>query len=126
MTGVALALGASLAWGVSDYLAGVSARRTGALAVSLVSQVISVVLAAAWVAASGDPAPDGETIALSVAAGMAIIVGLGGFYKAMALAPMSIVAPLMATGVVVPVLAGIAAGERPAAVQAAGIVLATA
>jgi drug/metabolite transporter (DMT)-like permease len=126
MAAVVLALGASLAWGVSDFLAGRSARRSGALAVLLVSQLVAVVLAAAWTALSRDAAPDAHAAILGVLAGLSVLVALGAFYQALTLAPMSIVASLGATGVVVPVVVGIAAGERPAAAQVAGIALATA
>lgn len=126
MTGVALALGASLAWGVSDFVAGLSVRRAGAPAVTLLTQLCAVVLGVAWTAASGDPAPDARTAALALGAGVGVLVGLGSFYRALALAPMSIVAPIAATGVAVPVLAGVAGGDRPAAVQVAGIGLASA
>ena len=126
MTGIALALGAAFAWGVSDFLAGLSVRRAGAPAVTLLTQLLAVVLGTAWVAASGAAPPDGRAFALSLAAGLGVLVGLGAFYRALALAPMSIVAPLAATGVAVPVLAGVVGGERPAAVQVAGISLASA
>src|SRR4051812_27941883 len=114
MTGVALALGASLAWGVSDFVAGVGARPARAPAVTLLTQLCAVVLGVAWTAASGDPAPDARTAALALGAGVGVLVGLGSFYRALALAPMSIVAPIAATGVAVPVLAGVAGGGRPA------------
>jgi len=126
MTGVALALGAALAWGVSDFVAGLSVRRAGAAAITLLTQLCAVVLGSAWTVASGDPAPDARAIALALGAGVGVLVGLGSFYRALALAPMSIVAPLAATGVAVPVLAGVVGGERPAAVQVAGIGLASA
>ena len=68
MTGVALALGAALAWGVSDFLAGLSVRRAGAPAVTLLTQLLAVVLGTAWVAASGAAPPDGRAFALSLGA----------------------------------------------------------
>ena len=46
MVPVALALGASLAWGASDFLAGLKTRRLAVLWVLLVSQATGLVLVA--------------------------------------------------------------------------------
>jgi drug/metabolite transporter (DMT)-like permease len=50
--------------------------------------------------------------------------GLLAFYRALAAGPMGLVAAVAGAGVLLPVLAGIARGERPGLVQDAGIVLA--
>ena len=46
-------------------------------------------------------------------AGAAGIVALGAFYRALAIGTMSVVAPISATAAAVPVLVGLAEGERP-------------
>ena len=125
MAAVALALGASLAWGVSDFLAGLTSRRAGTLAVTVLTQLVGVALAAAWTASSGDPRPDGEALALGLGAGLAVVLGLGAFYHGLAIGTMSVVAPITATGVVLPVVIGMAGGDDPSAAQASGIVAAT-
>jgi drug/metabolite transporter (DMT)-like permease len=61
-----------------------------------------------------------------------VFVGLFGavavlaFYRALAVGTMSIVAPIVATSAIVPVLAGVFDGERPGALQWVGIVAAMA
>ena len=45
MLGIVLALGSSVAWGTSDFLGGLRARRMSALTVLLVSQPVGLVLA---------------------------------------------------------------------------------
>jgi drug/metabolite transporter (DMT)-like permease len=60
----------------------------------------------------------------AVGAGLAGMAALSAFYRALAIGTMSIVAPISATGVCVPVIVGIADGERPKAVQLAGILAA--
>ena len=45
MLGIALGLGSSVAWGVSDFLGGLQSRRISALTVLLVSQPVGLVLA---------------------------------------------------------------------------------
>lgn len=48
------------------------------------------------------------------------------FFQAMVVGKMSVVTPIAATGVILPVAAGIAGGERPSAAQVIGIVAAVA
>jgi drug/metabolite transporter (DMT)-like permease len=49
---------------------------------------------------------------------------LAAFYRALALGTMGVVAPVAALGVVVPVVAGLVAGETPSGLQLAGIAVA--
>jgi drug/metabolite transporter (DMT)-like permease len=122
MLGIALGLGSSIAWGVSDFLGGLQSRRISALAVLLVSQPVGLVLAlAVALAAGGDPL-GGRDAAIAAGAGAAAVLGLAAFYRAMALGSVSVVAMIGALGVLVPVLAGLLQGERPAPIQAVGAV----
>jgi hypothetical protein len=57
MAAVALALGASIAWGCSDFLAGLKTRQFAVLWVLLVSQGTGLVLILAATIASGDGLP---------------------------------------------------------------------
>src|SRR5919201_4929990 len=122
MLGIALGLGSSIAWGVSDFLGGLQSRRISALAVLLVSQPVGLVLAlSVALAAGGDPL-GGRDAAIAAGAGAAAVLGLAAFYRAMALGSVSVVAMIGALGVLVPVLAGLLEGEGPAPIQAVGAV----
>src|ERR671923_225184 len=124
MLGIALGLGSSIAWGVSDFLGGLQSRRISALSVLLVSQPVGLALAlAVALAAGGDPL-GARDAAIAAGAGAAAVLGLSAFYRAMALGSVSVVATIGALGVLVPVAAGVAQGDRPAAIQAAGAVTA--
>jgi drug/metabolite transporter (DMT)-like permease len=68
----------------------------------------------------------GGGLAAAAAGGAAGALALGLFYLAMAIGPMSIVAPVASLGAVVPVIVGVARGENPAALQAAGMLVALA
>ena len=57
-------------------------------------------------------------------AGLSLTFGLAAFFQAMVVGTISIVAPISATGVVIPIVAGLAGGERPSAVQVIGILAA--
>ncbi len=122
--GVLLALGSSLAWGVSDFLAGLGSRRAGALAVTLLSQLVGALLAAVWVAASGEPLPGVGSLVLAAVAGLGIVLALAAYFHALAIGTMSIVAPICALGVAIPVVAGLLGGDQPTPLQLAGMPLA--
>jgi drug/metabolite transporter (DMT)-like permease len=121
---VTLAFASSLCWGLADFLGGLQSRRRPLLTVLLLAQVAAVALGVAFVAASGDAFPPLGPAALAFGAGLAGCLALAAFYRGLAIGTMSIVAPVSATGAAVPVLVGIASGERPRVLQLAGIALA--
>jgi drug/metabolite transporter (DMT)-like permease len=121
---LALALSSSVCWGVADFVGGLQARRLPLLRVMLVSQSVGLVGLVALLAVRGTGPPDLLRLVPAAVSGLAGIAALTAFYRALAIGTMSIVAPISATGVVVPVIAGVAGGERPAALQLAGIVAA--
>lgn len=126
MTAVALALAASLSWGISDFVAGLKSRGLPVIAVLVVSQPAGLVLVAVLVAARGGEPPDAEHALYAALAGVVGILGLGAFYRGLAAGAMSIVAPVSATAAVVPLGVGLAQGERPSLLQGAGVGLALA
>lgn len=73
--------------------------------------------------AVGEHLPSGRTVLLAALAGAAAAFALGAFYRALAVGTMSVVAPISASGVTLPVAVGIATGDRPSALQAVGLAL---
>jgi drug/metabolite transporter (DMT)-like permease len=124
MVALGLALGASIAWGGSDFLAGLVTRRLPVLTVLVLSQAAGLVLLLALLALAGQPPPPGDAVLIAAGAGLAEIAGFAALYRALAIGPMSVVAPLASLAAVVPVAAGIAGGERPGAAVAVGLALA--
>jgi drug/metabolite transporter (DMT)-like permease len=122
--GIALALGSSVAWGVSDFLGGLQTRRASALSVLLVTQPLGLVLALVVALTLGGDGLSGFEVATAVAAGATAVLALGAFYRAMALGSVSVVATIGALGVVVPIAAGVAGGDTPSVLQAAGATVA--
>jgi drug/metabolite transporter (DMT)-like permease len=108
---------------VSDFLGGLMTRRMAVLAVICVSQTAGLALIATTVALVGESAPDAAFIPYAALAGLAGVCGLSAFYRALAVGKMSVVAPISSMAVLVPVVVGIATGDRPSAVQAVGAVL---
>jgi drug/metabolite transporter (DMT)-like permease len=122
-----VALGAlvALSYGSGDFLGGVAAKRVPTITVLLVSQAFGLGVAVLLVVALRDGPPDSHVFALSAAAGVVGVVALGLLFRGLAIGRMSIVAPLSAIGGgVLPVVWGLARGERPSALALAGVGLA--
>lgn len=124
MLAFALSLASSLSWGISDFLGGLQSRKIHVLAVVLLSQAAGLLFAFALLPALAEGGMSNADLALSAAGGAAGAVGLIGFYWAMAIGTISVVTPIAALGVLVPVAVGLARGEQPASVQMLGIVVA--
>jgi drug/metabolite transporter (DMT)-like permease len=121
---VALGLASSLCWGISDFLGGLKSRTLDLLTVLLGVQLTGMVGAGVILALRGQGPPGGEALFLAARSSISGVTGLAAFYRGLAVGAMSVVAPIAATGAVVPVVAGLIEGERPSSVQAAGVALA--
>lgn len=119
-----LALLSAVTWGVSDFAGGLASRRAGVLPVVLLTTPLGAVGLALLTPLAGG-SPDPRALGIGAVAGVIGSLGLVLLYAGLAVGPMGIVAPLTAVcSGVVPVLAGVAAGERPTGPAYAGIVLA--
>jgi uncharacterized membrane protein len=122
-----LALSSAIFIGGSDFLGGVIARRSSAVRVAALAQLISFVLSVPAALAVGATRVTGADVAWSAASGVAVAVGLGLFYAAMQRGLISLVAPtaaVMSAGV--PVAYALVRGERPGLAALVGIGLALA
>jgi drug/metabolite transporter (DMT)-like permease len=126
MLGIALALAASVCWGSGDFLGGFSTRRASLWAVIIGSQAVGLAGAALVTLGTGHGWPGLQAVWPVMLGGLASVVAISCFYKALAIGTMSIVAPISATNALIPFVVGLAAGERPAVAQLAGVVLAAA
>jgi drug/metabolite transporter (DMT)-like permease len=122
--GLGLALSASLGWGIADFLGGLQARRIALLRVMVISQGLALCVILAIVAVRGSGPPAFSRVWPAAAGGLGGIAGLTAFYRALSIGKMSIVAPIAAIGVAIPVIVGIADGDHPATIQVLGIVAA--
>jgi drug/metabolite transporter (DMT)-like permease len=121
---VVLALASALVYGAAEFCGGLATRRAAAFAVVGLSQATGLVaLLLVLTVLGGEPTP--ADLAWGGAAGLAGSAGLVLFYRALAGGVMSVVAPVTAlTAAALPVLVGLALGERLAPWAAAGIALA--
>jgi drug/metabolite transporter (DMT)-like permease len=121
---VLLALAASLCWGTADFTAGLKARTVPLPVVLLISQGVGLPLGVLLVLLSGRSFPGAGPALASLGAGFGVIGGLACFYRALASGTMSVVAPIAATGVAIPVVVGVLGGDHLALVQVLGMVAA--
>jgi drug/metabolite transporter (DMT)-like permease len=119
---ILLAIVAAASWGLADFLAGLASRRASVPVVLLLVEGGGLVVILLVAVLSGSPFFDhARDVWSALGAGLAGSAGLGFFYRALAIGTMSVVAPISSAGVVVPVIVGIATGNRPSAITAVGL-----
>ena len=123
MTAAVLALAASVGYGASDFLAGLLVRRMASVLVAMWSQVLGTAAFVAAALASGQEATLGGML-LGLAAGAVGAAALLLFYRALELGPTSVVAPVGATGTLIPVAAQALGGNPPSLLALGGVPLA--
>jgi drug/metabolite transporter (DMT)-like permease len=122
---VILALSSSLSWGVSDFFGGLQTRRRPLMTVMVFSLGAGFVALLLALLIRGQAPPGGSGwIAWAALGSLCGISGLAAFYRGLAIGAMGVVAPISSAAAVVPLIVGLALGERPHPVQAVGIALA--
>ncbi len=122
MAAAALGIGAALCWGFADFLGGIRTKALTLALVLLVSQVTGLIAIAIVVAVGQLDAPTFSEAAPAIGAGIAQLVGIAALYRALAIGTMSVISPISASGAAaLPVIVGVATGERPEALQYAGM-----
>lgn len=121
---ILLSLVSALAYGVSDFLGGIFAKRSTAWQVATLGQASSTVcVTIAGLFFVGDPVP--VDFAWGALGGLGSGLGAAFLYRGLASAKMSVVAPISAVGcALLPVAVGLGLGERPGLLASLGIVLA--
>jgi drug/metabolite transporter (DMT)-like permease len=124
---VLFGLASAIAWGAGDFGGGWASRRGSVFGISLIVQVVGLILYTGFAIVAREPIPGPSALLVSVAAGVAVTIGIIGLYQGLAVGRMGVVAPV--TGLiaaVMPVVAGIVRDGPPASPVLAGIVLALA
>jgi drug/metabolite transporter (DMT)-like permease len=118
---VALAALSGLIWGVGDFSGGKATQRAAVLPVVWVSKLVSLPLLAIYLVATYVPVtPIG--LAWGGLAGIAGVVGLVLFYRALSAGAMTVVASVTGvTSAAIPVVVGLVAGERPSPSRLLGV-----
>jgi drug/metabolite transporter (DMT)-like permease len=121
----ALALAAAVSWGIGDFIGGLKSRGLAPIAVLVVAQPVGGALLGIWVVTRGQ-GPPGPGVLWACLAACFGTIGLIAFYRGMAAGALSIVAPIAGAGAAIPVLWGLAHGDRPSAYQQLGFLAALA
>ncbi|MEP7287710.1 MAG: DMT family transporter [Chloroflexota bacterium] len=122
---VVFGLAAAAAWGGGDFSGGLASRRTSVTGVVIVSYTVGFLLLIFLALLRSEPLPSGADLFWGIAAGLAGVVGLTAFYRALAIGQMGILAPV--TGVLsaaLPVAAGIVTQGLPGTIRLIGFGLA--
>jgi drug/metabolite transporter (DMT)-like permease len=120
LTPLFLALGASLAWGVSDFVGPLVARTVGTLRVLFWAQIGGLLAIGLAVAVRGQ-GPAGWGVLFAILASIGGMLGLFAYYRGIQRGAISVVAPIAGVSAIVPVVFGIATGDSPSALQLAGV-----
>jgi drug/metabolite transporter (DMT)-like permease len=121
--GIGLALVSSVLWGSADFLAGLANRRAPLVTVLAGTQLAGLALVGLVLVAHGEGPPHDVRLGYAALGAFGAVVGLGALYRGLALGPMGVVAPVSALSGTVPVLVGLALGERPSGLQLFGMLL---
>lgn len=118
-----LALGSSLCWGISAFVAGRRGRSVPTPVLLAASQALGLPVLAVLLVVAGAPAtPRGLTA--GAIAGIGTIAGLGGLYRGLAVARVAVVAPLAAVvSVAVPTVVDALRGTPLSGTTWSGLVL---
>src|SRR5439155_6134166 len=120
MRSIALALSASLTWGFADFFGPLKARTLGVLRVLVYVQLGGLVAIALIVAIRWEGPADLDAL-FAIPAAISGTLGFYAYYRGMAVGAMSIVAPIAGISAALPVIFGIATGDRPSLWQWLGI-----
>lgn len=121
---VLLALGAAIAYGLSDFVGGVAARRTSVWPVALTA-CLGATLGTVVLATLVPGEPTGADFAWGVLGGVGSGIGTAFLYRGFSRGRMGVVAPISAVGAaVLPAALALATGERPSGVVWVGMIVA--
>jgi drug/metabolite transporter (DMT)-like permease len=126
--GLLTGLAAALSWGAVDVASALGSRRIGSLRVVVGAQVVSLVILAGLVFATGtDPfAMPPETLALALGLGVIASLAYLAFFTGLRIGPIAVVSPTVAAyGGLTVVLAVLIRGETLTGLQAVGAAVAT-
>lgn len=122
---VLLGLAAALAYGLSDFVAGLISRRVSFVLVAVIGHIVACVLTVTVVLLATPVAPSPAALSWGAASGVGSGFGTLALYRGLGRGRMSVVAPLSALGAaILPAMFGVVLGERPTVAAWGGIALA--
>ncbi len=124
MGAIGLSILACLGWGIADFIGGFKSRHLPTLSILMISTLMGTLVLGAIIAMLNRPLPQDPQLLWAVGAGLVGIGAMYLLYRSLSLGSMAILAPISATGVILPVIFGIAIGEEISALKLSGILIA--
>ncbi len=125
MTAVLLGLAAALAYGIGDFLGGLLSRRMHYRLVAVAATAVAFAVSVIALVLSGPGEPTSGALLWGAVSGVGSGLGTLALFRGLGRGRMGIVAPLSALGAAaLPVVIGLALGERPSPIAWAGVALA--
>ena len=124
MLALSLSLAACFGWGVADFLGGLKSRQLAVFTVLMVSSIFGLGVILVIVLVRGVAPPDNPVLLWAVAGGVAGLAAMFFLYRGLSIGSMAIVAPISATGVILPVIVSLAAGDNPTLLHKLGMAVA--
>jgi drug/metabolite transporter (DMT)-like permease len=121
LAGLALALSASICWGLADFFGGLWSKSVRVLVVAFVSQIAGATVVGAILLARMTE-PSAHATFYAMLAGVSGTVGIICLYQALSIGAMGVVAPIASASVLLPVIVGIVGGDNPSLPQIVGMV----
>lgn len=119
---IILSMAAALTYGAADFLGGLMSKRNRVLRVVFVSQLFGNLLLLVVFAFMNDGVVSSEGLLWGAGAGVGGATGVVLLYRGLAVGRMSVVAPITAVEAAsLPVLFGLATGERPSQAALIGV-----
>jgi len=119
------ALGAAAFYGAADFLGGIATRRATTVAAVLTTQGAGLLMLLLFTPLMLDRTLSPRDAGFAALAGLTGSIGVALLYKALAIGPMSVVAPVTAVcAVIVPLVVGLLQGEQLATLAALGVAVA--
>ncbi len=118
---IGFAMAACLGWGIADFIGGLKSRDLPVLTVLIISNGVGVVLLGTILVGSGRSFSIDPNLVWAVPAGITGIAAMYLLYRSLAMGTMSILAPISATGVILPVIWGIISGDTLSGLKLTGM-----
>ena len=124
MLTITLSIFACFGWGIADFIGGLKSRNLPTLSILMISTLTGTFLLGVILLLLNSPLPDDPLLFWAIPAGLIGIIAMFLLYRSLAVGTMSILAPISATGVILPVIWGILFGDTLSGLSMLGIVIA--
>ncbi len=124
MLPITLSIIACFGWGIADFIGGFKSRTLPILAILLISTLTGVILLIPITFGMGVPLPREANLLWAIPAGPIGLAAMFLLYKSLSVGTMSVLAPISATGVIMPVIWGLVCGDAMSGLSLVGIFMA--